>query len=308
MQQCRGGEKAELGGVLGEKPGDFALCGRQAAQLGSDLVSGTANHSLLLWRYDVANVTFSIVLNLSAVALPAFLASLVEFVEAFTIVLAVGTTRSWRAALAGAATATIALAGLLIAFGPGLLERIDKQVLLLVIGILLLLFGGRWLRKAMLRAAGLIVKHDESAAFTEEIDTLSHTRRPRSFDWPGFAVSGKGVFLEGVEVAFIVLTLGATGGGYAAPAFGAAAAFMLVIVIGAALRRPLTRVPENTLKYTVGAMLVTFGIYWTAEGLGVAWTGAAAALGYLLAATLALSWVSVLWLRRPPHTELAVSR
>jgi uncharacterized membrane protein len=243
------------------------------------------------------------VLDLITVALPAFLASLVEFVEAFTIVLAVGTSRSWRAALAGAVTATVTLAGLLIAFGPGLLERVDERVLLLVIGILLLLFGGRWLRKAMLRSAGLIAKHDESAAFAEEVEALDSTSRSRGFDWAGFAVSGKGVFLEGVEVAFIVLTLGATSGGYTAPTAGAGAALLLVAAAGAALRRPLTRVPENTLKYTVGAMLVTFGVYWTAEGLGVAWIGGAAALGYLLAATLALSWLSVRWLRRPHKAQ-----
>jgi uncharacterized membrane protein len=160
----------------------------------------------------------------------------------------------------------------------------------------------------MLRSAGLIAKHDESAAFTEEVDALGRTRRARGFDWAGFAVSGKGVFLEGVEVAFIVLTLGATSGGYAAPTFGAGAALLLVVVVGAVLRRPLTRVPENTLKYAVGAMLVTFGVYWTAEGLGVAWTGGAAALGYLLAATLALSWLSVRWLRRPEPAELAALR
>jgi len=253
------------------------------------------------------------VLALLTVALPAFLASLVEFVEAFTIVLAVGTSRGWRAALAGAATATVALAGLLIAFGPGLLERVDERVLLLVIGTLLLLFGGRWLRKAMLRSAGLIAKHDESAAFTEEVDALgrtqpSRTHGARGFDWAGFAVSGKGVFLEGVEVAFIVLTLGATSGGYAAPTLGAGAALLLVVAAGAALRQPLTRVPENTLKYAVGAMLVTFGVYWTAEGLGVAWTGGAAALAYLLAATVALSWLGVWWLRRQEPADLAVSR
>ncbi|MGQ0774934.1 MAG: COG4280 domain-containing protein [Pseudonocardiales bacterium] len=253
-------------------------------------------------------------LELVTVALPAFLASLVEFVEAFTIVLAVGASRSWRAALAGAAAATVALACLLIAFGPGLLDRVDERVLLLVIGILLLLFGGRWLRKAMLRSAGLIAKHDEAAAFAKEVDALGRTRlgvgsgRAPGFDWAGFAVSGKGVFLEGVEVAFIVLTLGATGGGYAAPTFGAGAALLLVVVAGAALRRPLTRIPENTLKYAVGAMLITFGVYWTAEGLGVVWTGGAAALGYLLAATLALSWLSVWWLRRSVQAELVVSR
>jgi len=236
-------------------------------------------------------------LNLVTVALPAFLASLVEFVEAFTIVLAVGTSRSWRAALAGAATATLALAALLAAFGPTLLDRVDERVLLLVIGVLLLLFGGRWLRKAMLRSAGIIAKHDEAAIFATEVDALSGPARARRFDWAGFAVSGKGVFLEGVEVAFIVLTLGATGGGYAAPTVGAAAALLLVVTAGAALRQPLTRVPENTLKYAVGAMLVTFGVYWTAEGLGVVWTGGAAALGYLLVVTLVLSFLAIRWLR-----------
>ncbi|HET9256777.1 MAG TPA: hypothetical protein VFO16_16485 [Pseudonocardiaceae bacterium] len=242
-------------------------------------------------------------LSLLTLALPAFLASLVEFAEAFTIVLAVGASRSWRAALTGAATATAALAGLLIAFGPGLLVRVDRQVLLLVIGILLLLFGGRWLRKAMLRSAGLLAKHNEAAAFTEEVGTLRRTSQARGFDWAGFAVSGKGVFLEGVEVVFIVLTLGATGGGFAAPMVGAGAALLLVVMAGAALRRPLTRVPENTLKYFVGAMLVTFGVYWSAEGLGVRWIGDAAALGYLLAATLAVSWLGVWWLRRPEPAE-----
>lgn len=243
------------------------------------------------------NVTLVVVPNVVTVVAPAFLASLVEFVEAFTIVLAVGTSRGWRAALAGAATATAALGALLVAFGPTLLDRVDEQVLLLVIGVLLLLFGGRWLRKAMLRSAGLIAKHDEAAAFAEEVSALSGTRQARRFDWAGFAVSAKGVFLEGVEVAFIVLTLGATSGGYAAPTVGAGAALLLVVAVGVAARRPLTRVPENMLKYAVGAMLVTFGVYWTAEGLGVAWTGGAAALGYLLAATLVLSWLAVRWLR-----------
>ncbi|MDQ3762716.1 MAG: TMEM165/GDT1 family protein [Actinomycetota bacterium] len=237
-------------------------------------------------------------MDIIAGAVPAFLASLVEFVEAFTIVLAVGVSRSWRASLAGAGVATAALVVLVVGFGPTLLDRIDERVLLLVIGVLLLLFGGRWLRKAILRAAGYIPLHDEAAAFAAEVDALSEASRARRFDgarfdWAGFAVSGKGVFLEGVEVAFIVLTLGATGAGYGVPAAGAGAALLLVVVVGAALRRPLTRVPENTLKFAVGAMLVTFGVYWTAEGLGVHWTGGAAALGYLLATTLALALFAV---------------
>jgi uncharacterized membrane protein len=230
-------------------------------------------------------------------ALPAFLASLVEFVEAFTIVLAVGVSRSWRVAVTGAAVATGMLVALVIGFGPTLLERVDEQVLLFVIGVLLLLFGGRWLRKAILRAAGYIPLQDEDAAFAAEVRALGTAGRAPRFDWAGFAVSFKGVFLEGVEVAFIVLTLGATGAGYGPPAVGAVAALLLVIAAGATLRRPLTRVPENTLKFGVGAMLLTFGVYWTAEGLGVAWVGGAAALGYLLAATVLIALLAVRLLR-----------
>lgn len=238
-----------------------------------------------------------------ALALPAFLASLVEFVEAFTIVLAVGVSRGWRAALAGAVTALLGLTGLVVAFGPALLDRVDEQTLLLVIGVLLLLFGGRWLRKAMLRAAGLADRRDEALAYGRALGSLQDDgQRSRSgrggFDWAGFAVAGKGMFLEGLEVAFIVLSLGATGGGYVVPALGAGAAFLAVAALGAALRRPLSRVPENALKYAVGAMLCTFGVYWTAEGLGVTWAGGTAALGYLLAATLAASWAGVWLLRR----------
>ncbi|MCA1603993.1 MAG: hypothetical protein LC775_00570, partial [Acidobacteria bacterium] len=123
-------------------------------------------------------------------------------------------------------------------------------------------------------------------------------------DWAGFAVSFKGVFLEGMEVAFIVLTLGATGAGYGPPAVGAITALLLVVAAGAALRRPLTRVPENTLKFGVGAMLLTFGVYWTAEGLAVEWAGGPAALGYLLAATVILALLAVRWLRVADRTAV----
>lgn len=243
--------------------------------------------------------------DIVAGALPAFLASIVEFVEAFTIVLAVGVSRSWRAAIIGAIVATVALVALVVGFGPTLLDRVDEQVLLLGIGVLLLLFGGRWLRKAILRSAGYIALHDEAKAFDAETGALRTVRRAQGFDWAGFAVSFKGVFLEGVEVAFIVLTLGATGAGYAAPAVGAIVAFLLVVVAGAALRRPLTQVPENILKFAVGAMLVTFGVYWTAEGLGVVWTGGAAALVYLLAATLGLALLAVRLLRGTTRTAVS---
>lgn len=231
-------------------------------------------------------------------AVPAFLASFVEFVEAFTIVLAVGVTRGWWAALAGAAVATVALIMLVVALGPTLLDRVDERALLLVVGVLLLLFGSRWLRKAVLRSAGLLAPHDEAAEFAAETATLAGHPPRRRFDWPGFAVSLKGVFLEGVEVAFIVLALGASTGRYTEPIAGAAAALLIVLATGALLRRPLTRVPENTLKFGVGAMLVTFGVYWTAEGLGVTWTGGAAALLYLLAATVGLALLARQLLRQ----------
>jgi uncharacterized membrane protein len=234
-----------------------------------------------------------------AAPVPAFLASFVEFVEAFTIVLAVGVSRGWRPALAGSAVATVVIVVLVAALGPALLDRVNERALLLVIGVLLLLFGTRWLRKAVLRAAGLLALHDEAAAFAAETAALAGRAPARRFDWPGFAVSLKGVFLEGVEVAFIVLALGATAGGYGEPAAGAAAALLIVLVIGALLRRPLTRVPENAQKFGVGAMLVTFGVYWTAEGLGVAWAGGAAALIYLLAATLGLALLARQLLHRP---------
>jgi uncharacterized membrane protein len=237
-------------------------------------------------------------------AVPAFLASLVEFVEAFTIVLAVGVSRSWRAAVTGAVVATALLVALVVGFGPTLLERVDEHLLLLVIGVLLLLFGSRWLRKAILRSAGHIPLHDEAAAFAAEVGALGGAARTRRFDWAGFAVSFKGVFLEGMEVAFIVLTLGATGAGYGPPTAGAVAALLLVGAVGAALRRPLTRVPENALKFGVGAMLLTFGIYWTAEGLGVEWPGGAAALGYLLACTVVLALLAVRRLRGIDRTAV----
>lgn len=155
-------------------------------------------------------------LDVLAGAVPAFLASLVEFVEAFTIVLAVGVSRSWRAALTGAVTATVLLVVLVVGFGPTLLDRVDERVLLLVIGVALLLFGCRWLRRTMLRSAGYLPMHDEATACAAETDALRADPRTRGFDWAGFAVSFKGVFLEGVEVAFVVLTLGATGAGYGA--------------------------------------------------------------------------------------------
>ena len=200
--------------------------------------------------------------------LAAFLASLVEFVEALTIVLAVGTTRGWRSALTGAGAGATVLALLTLAFGPAL-QRIPIASLQLVVGILLLFFGMRWLRKAVLRAAGVIGLHDETAIFAREkaeLLTNGAGSQRTSIDRVAFATSFKAVVLEGLEVIFIVIATG-VGGQLVAAALGAALAGLLVVLAGLALRRPLARVPENSLKYAVGILLSAFGVFWIGEGL-----------------------------------------
>jgi uncharacterized membrane protein len=217
----------------------------------------------------------------------AFFASLVEVVEAFTIVLAAGTLRGWRAAIAGTAAGLAALALIVVALGP-LLERVPLHLLQLVIGILLLLFGMGWLRKAVLRAAGVIALHDENAAFTAETIHLSDAITPNgnSFDRLGAVMAFKAVLLEGLEVVFIVIAVGA-GRGLVLPAsIGAVVACIVVLAIGAVVHRPLAQVPENTLKFAVGVILCAFGVFWTGEGLGIAWPGADLMILFLGAAFL----------------------
>src|SRR6266699_2230589 len=188
-----------------------------------------------------------------------FTASFVEFVEALTIVLAMGATRSWRSALSGVVAAVVALAGFTAAAGYALTTWLPEALLQLVVGSLLLVFGLQWLRKAILRSSGLLASHDEEAAFASQKAAAaaagSGTRL--GLDWFSFVVSFKGVFLEGVEVVFIVIT------------FGLNAGSVPVVALGAAAHRPLARVPENTLKYGVGLMLASFGTFWSVEGLGV---------------------------------------
>jgi len=206
--------------------------------------------------------------------LAAFLASLVEFVEALTVVLAVGTVRGWRPALAGAGLGLATLGILVVALGPAL-ARIPLATVQLVVGTLLLLFGLRWLRKAILRAAGIIPLHDETVAYAAETDLLSHSPRRLLAGWDTVAVgaSFKIVMLEGIEVVFIVIAVGA-GRGLMVPAgLGALGACIVVLLIGAAVHKPLSQVPENTLKFVVGVMLSSFGVFWTGEGLGVPWPG-----------------------------------
>ncbi len=228
-------------------------------------------------------------------AVPAFLASVVEFVEALTIVLAVGVTRQWRSTLIGVGGAVLALAVIVGVFGTAIVVLVPIEILRLVVGTFLLIYGLQWLCKAILRAAGAKAKHDEASIYQRQIAQL--TEEPpvpaRGMDWISFTVAFKGVLLEGLEVAFIVVTFGASAGQLGPAALGAAVAGVLVLSTGAALHRPLARVPENGLKYAVGLMLVTFGTFWAGEGIGIAWPGSDAVLLVLLAAYLVLSLAGV---------------
>ena len=203
-----------------------------------------------------------------------FLASLVEMVEAFTIVLAVASVRGLRPALLGAAAGLVLLVVVVLIFGSAI-ENAPLSLLQLVVGVLLLLFGLRWLRKAILRAAGVIDLHDEARAFAKETDQLREetSRNESRLDWLAGLTAGKAVVIEGIEVVFIVIAVGAGRGLIIPASLGALAAGAIVLLAGAAIRRPLTRVPENALKFCVGIMLSAFGLFWTGEGLGVAWPG-----------------------------------
>lgn len=225
----------------------------------------------------------------------AFLSSLVELVEALTIVLAAGITRGWRSALLGAFAACLTLAALIVVLGPAV-QSIQLQGVQLVIGLLLLLFGMRWGRKAILRSAGVVALHDEAALFARQERTLRE-RAPAAgaLDWVGFGTSFQGVFVEGIEIVFIVIAVGGAAHNVAAAGAGAAAAAVLVVALGLIVHRPLTRVPENTLKFLVAVMICSFGTFWIGEGLAIRWPGREWALllltvGYLGAFALAVSW------------------
>lgn len=237
-------------------------------------------------------------LGAAAAVSAAFLASLVEAVEAFTIVLAAAAVRGWRVATLGAAAALALLALIVIVAGP-LLARFPIHWLQLGVGSALLIFGLRWLRKAILRAAGLIPLHDEAAAFAASSATLR--RQESRLDWIAGLASFKAVLLEGIEVAFIVVAVGAGPGMLLPAAAGALAACALVTLIGLALRRPLERVPENPLKFAVGVMLSAFGVFWTGEGLGVAWPLGDLFIVVLGALFLGVALVAVIALKRPSH-------
>ena len=220
-------------------------------------------------------------------------------VEALTIVLAAGLTRGWRSSLTGVAAATLTLAVVIAVLGPAL-TLVPLNALRLVVGALLLVFGLQWLRKAILRASGFKALHDEDAIFAQELrDAETVPRDERAgLDWYGFTLAFKGVFLEGLEVAFIVLTFGSTQGSIPLAAAGAAVAIVLVGVVGLLARAPLARVPENSMKFAVGVMLTTFGIFWSVEGAGAEWPGGDAAILAVLAFVILWSATLVALLRQ----------
>ncbi len=206
--------------------------------------------------------------------LTTFIASAVEAVEALTIVLAVGVVRGWRSTLRGVGAAAIVLAAIVAALGPAL-RHIPIGTLRFVVGALLLAFGIQWLRKAILRAGGFKPLHDEGEAFAREREQASSAAPagPARTDWYSFTVAFKGVLLEGLEVTFIVVTFGSTQGRLGLASAAATAAVVLVVAVGLAVRGPLERVPENSLKFVVGVLLTSFGIFWGGEGAGVEWPG-----------------------------------
>jgi Ca2+/H+ antiporter, TMEM165/GDT1 family len=239
------------------------------------------------------------------------LASGVEFVEALTIVLAMGTTRGWRSTWAGVGAALAVLAVVTALAGYALEAWLPEALLQLVVGTLLLIFGLQWLRKAILRSAGHKTMHDEEATFRDEVAAARSAgdERRMGLDWFAFVVSFKGVLLEGLEVVFIVITFGVNGGSIPLAVLGAALGAAIVVGAGFAVHRPLARVPENTIKFAVGLMLSTFGTFWSVEGLGwfapgeasLEWPGGEGALPVLLAVWALLAWRAVRLLAPRPR-------
>lgn len=250
-------------------------------------------------------------------SISAFLASVVEFVEALTIVLVVGVTVNWKSALSGTVAASLTLAVLIAIFGTALVVFIPIEVLRLIVGIILVLFGLKWLKKAILRFSGHKALHDEEAIYEEEMRAMKARGEtlPDRIDGFGFATAYKSVLLEGLEVAFIVITFGTSSAqsdqektsALLAATVGAIVAGIAVIVVGALIRGPLTRIPENTLKFIVGIMLTSFGTFWGGEGLGIEWSGDDLFLLSLVAIYLVVSFALTAWLRSLPRRAPAKS-
>lgn len=237
-----------------------------------------------------------------ALFIAVFLACVVEAVEATTIVLAAGTTRDWRSASSGMAAALAVLAVVVAVLGPAV-SALPLHGLRLVVGALLLVFGLQWLRKAILRASGHKELHDEERIYAKQVAAAA--ARPRSGaglvpDWFGFTLAFKGVLLEGLEVVFIVLTFGTNQHDVGLAAIAAGCAVAVVAAAGVAVRAPLARVPENTMKFVVGIMLTAFGTFWGAEGAGAHWPASDASLLVLIPAIAAFALILVALMRRAP--------
>jgi uncharacterized membrane protein len=237
--------------------------------------------------------------------LAAFLASFVEFVEALTIVLAVAVTRNWRSSLTGAAAGAATLAILVLLLGPSL-GSVPITILQVGVGILLLFFGTRWLRKAILRGAGIIGLHDEAAIFARQTEKLrSVASASRGIDGLAFLTSFKAVLIEGLEVVFIVVAVGAAGNLLAPASIGAVAAGLTVVMIGVVVHRPLARVPENLLKMAVGVLLSAFGVFWIGEGLRYPWPGGDWAIVAMIGGFLATALLMIQIIRKRNGPALA---
>jgi Ca2+/H+ antiporter, TMEM165/GDT1 family len=238
-------------------------------------------------------------MDMLTAAVPAFLASVVEAVEALTIILAVGVTRQWRSALYGAFAGLGVLTVLIAVFGTAIVLFVPLNALRILIGSLLLIYGLQWTGKAILRASGAKAKHDEALIYATEVKRLREEAPvpATGLDGISFAVSFKGVLLEGLEVAFIVITFGTSAGRLDAAALGAVLAVVLVVAVGIFVHRPLSRVPENGLKFSVGLMLITFGTFWAGEGIGINWPASDATLILLLIAYLVVG-LGAIWIAR----------
>ncbi len=240
-------------------------------------------------------------------AISVFLACAVEAVEALTIVLAVGSTRSWSSALTGVGVGVVVLTAMTAAIGPAL-TSLPIDLLRVIVGSLLLVFGLQWLRKAILRASGYKALHNEEAIFREEAEAATAAGKPRGdFDAYSFTISFKGVLLEGLEVVFIVLTFGANQHNISLAAAAAAVAVLGVTAVGIAVHAPLARAPENTMKFAVGIMLSAYGMFWGAEGAGADWPGSDAALLVIIPALLLFS-LAMVWILRRRREESVSDR
>jgi uncharacterized membrane protein len=227
----------------------------------------------------------------------AFLGSAVESIEALTIVLAVGLTRGWRSPLYGTVVALVSLAVLVLVFGQLIVTRVPESTLKLIIGTLIVLFGLRWLHKAVLRSAGVIAMHDENKSYADTVSAMGVGAVRQ--DWIGFTIALKGVFLEGLEVVFIVVAVGGTSGGLPIAVAGGLLAMVVVAGIGVVVRKPLAQVPENTLKYAVGVILTSLGTFWAAEGMGATWPLDFVSVLGVAAVYYGASRIAVMLIRRP---------